>query len=207
MKETNRFVTTLFLALLVANSLPGCATGPILVDGQLQFPEYKFSVDSPPREWMIIEPPKGPGAVMAWRNSVTNSVIGITAGEAYPGISLRKVVESFKAAMTKGPPDDLARKFPGAGNLRGSVTVTTVTIEEDKEINFEGNMFHHVILTVGLTPVTGPLKGISLSSKMIIYFFRVQEFIHRLHLNADLTYYEKDVVVLDQMARSLRILM
>lgn len=197
MKETNRFITTLFVALLVANSLPGCATGPILVDGRLQFPEYNFSMDSPPTEWMIIEL-KPPGAVIAWRNSVTKSQIGITASKTHPAISVRTVVESFKAAMTKGIPDDLARKFPGPEDLRGTVTVTIV---EDKEINFEGKMFHRVILNYGGTPV----KGISLSGKMIFYFFKVEEFIFSLSLTAVLGYYEKDLVVLEQMARGLRV--
>lgn len=193
MKEANRFLTTLFVALLAASSLPGCATGPILVDGRLQFPEYKFSVDSPSTEWRMIEL-KPPGAVVAWMNTVTKSRIGITASKTHPDVSVRTVVEAFKAGTTKGIPDDLARKFPGSEGF-------TVTIEEEKEINFDGKMFHRVILNYGGVPV----KGISVSGKMIFYFFKGEEFIFSLSLSAVLGYYDKDLVVLEQMARGLRV--
>ena len=198
MKESNRFLTTLFVALLAASSLPGCATGPILVDGRLQFPEYKFSVDSPSTEWRMIES-KPPGAVVAWINTVTKSRIVITASKAHPDVSLRTVVEAFKAGMTsKGIPDDLARKFPGSEGFRGTFTVT---IEEEKEINLDGKMFHRVILNYGVVPV----KGISVSGKMIFYFFKGEEFIFSLFFNAVLGYYDKDLVVLEQMVRGLRV--
>ena len=129
MKETNRFTTTLFVVLLVANSLPGCATGPILVDGRRHFTEYKFSVDSPPREWMVIEP-KPPGAVIAWRNSFTKSLIGVTASRVQPGGSLQNEIEAFKARITKEISDNIAKRFPGAENFQGKIALA---IEEEKE--------------------------------------------------------------------------
>lgn len=192
MKEANRFLTTLFVALLIASSLPGCATGPILADGRLQFPQYNFSVESPSREWMTTES-KVPGEFVAWLNTVTKSRLGIQAHRVLPDGSLHTVVEAFKEVMTKGITGDLERKFPGAEARRGA---TTFTIEEEKEINFGGRMFYRVILNYG----DGP-------AKFFFYFFKGKEFIFSLSLTAVLEYYEKDLAVLEQMARGVSVLM
>lgn len=60
-----------------------------------------------------------------------------------------------------------------------------------------------VILNYGGTPV----KGISLSGKMSFYFFKVEDFIFSVGLVAVVGYYERDLVVLEQMTRGLKILM
>lgn len=198
MKEANRLLTTLFVALLAASSLPGCAAGPILVDGRLQFPEYKFSVDTPPREWVTIEP-KPLGAVIAWRNSVTKSLIGVTASRVKPGVSLQKEIEVFKATITKGIPDSIAKRFPGAENFQGKITVA---IEEEKETTFAGKTFQTIILDYGGIPA----EGVSLSGGIIFYVLKTDAFVYTLSLNAVRGYYDKDLPVVEQVAQSFAVL-
>ena len=193
MKEANCFVSALFVALLAANTLPGCATGPILVDGRLQFLEYQFSVDSPPTGWRIVEP-KSQNHLVAWQNSATKSQIGITAIKVPAGISLQTVAETFKAAMPRAIPEMLASEFPGGKNV-------LVTIGEEKDLNFEGHISHRIIFNFdGLL-----LEGLSVSGKVIMHFFKTEKFISTLYLIAILGYYENDVAVLEQMVRSFRV--
>jgi len=175
--------------------LQGCATGPTIVDGRLQFPEYKFSMASLPADWRIIEP-KPPGAVIGWKNSVTNSLIGITARQVNPAISYEKSFADFKAAVLKGVPEGLAKRFPSSGAENISVT-----IEEDKDINIEGKIFHCIIFNYGGTP----LKGVSISGKIVFYIIEMEGFFYTLSLNAVLGYYEKDIGVFEQIVRSFKV--
>lgn len=165
---------------------------------RLLFPAQQFSVVDPPVEWRIVEP-KPQGAVVAWRNSVTKSLMGVTASKAQPGVSLQYEIEAFKARITKEMPDNIARRFPGAENFQGKITLA---IEDEKETSFDGKTFHTIILNYGGTPV----EGVSLSGKIIFYVLKAEAFIYTLSLNAVRGYYEKDLPVVEQMAQSFTVL-
>ncbi len=164
----------------------------------LRFPEQQFSAVEPPADWKIIEP-KPQGAVVAWRNSVTKSLIGVTASRIQPAVSLRTAVETFKTGMTKGIRDDIVRSFPGAENLQGKITVA---IEDERDMSFDGNTFHSIILNYEATPV----EGASLSGKIIFYFLKAEAFIYTLSLNTVRGNYEKDLPMVEQMAQSFTVL-
>jgi hypothetical protein len=178
MRIAHRFFAVLLVAVTLASGLPGCATRPLPpLDGRLQFPQYKFSVNGPPADWAPTDP-KIPGEFAAWTNAATRSRIGIQAHKPLPDGSLRSVVEAFKAGMT-----------PGTQDRPGTVAFT---VKDEKEINLDGKRFYRVILGNRSTP-----------ADFIFYFLRGEEFVFSLSLAVFPGSYEKDLAVLEHMARGV----
>jgi hypothetical protein len=177
MKRPGRFLAALVVAVSLG-SLAGCATQARSPDGQLQFPQYKFSVNAPPAGWAPTEP-KIPGEFAAWSNAATRSRIGIQAHQLLPDGSLRSVVEAFKAGMT-----------PGTRDRPGTVVFT---VKDEKEIDLDGKRLYRVILGNSSTP-----------ADFIFYFLRGEEFVFSLSLAVFPGDYEKDLAVLEQMTRGVR---
>jgi hypothetical protein len=175
MKRAGRSFAVLWVAVWIG-SLAGCATQAPSPDGRLQFPQYQFSVARPPAEWAPVDS-KIPGEFAAWTTSVSKSRLGIQAHRPVGDGSLRAVVEAFKASMTRTPAP------------RG---VLTFTLKEEKEINLGGRTFHRVILGNNATP-----------ADFVFYFLRGNEFAFSLSLAVFPGDFEKDLAVLEQMARSV----
>jgi hypothetical protein len=199
MKNRCQFIFNFFVVIALAYSLSACATGPIIADGKLKFPDYKFSVDSLPTEWKLVEPTP-PGAIIAWKNNATYSLIGITANKVAPSIRLQTVIESYKVGMTKGIPDAIAKNF-SATELSWAKNIS-VTIEEEKDIKLGEMVFHRIVINYGGEPV----KGVSVNAKRLSYFFKSEGFIYSVSLQAILGYYEKDMTVIEQMMRGFSII-